>query len=416
MPAAILPALVALVAIALSAIYAASAPASVCESVDGGCAQRASSGACEQCADLLSKSTWGPLNARARATLFIAAAATGELGSGLRSCAQVMLAADFESPLEKEIGAAGSSSRGAAAAVDLKEGFACLIPEAELLSVTTARSLFKTPGDGRQAQLLSDPRPAAKNTAGDERGQLALLVMRERARPRSKLAPYIHTFLSAPPPDLPAAWDPQSEEGKARRGALAASQPGGINGSRLLLRADFVRRSIARHYAQLVPRAISAMPSSLSEGLPCSLGSSLGGSLGGKPKQGASSCSHEELSAVYSLQRFVEVWCAITARDFVNSRQLTSAEPLGAGGTPFPATFLVPLIDLMNHGGAESTMRVTYDLKLRGFVMRAVRRVLRGEQLTFRYSSQLCREEAFTIYGFSDQSFLPCTTTVVPGD
>lgn len=337
--------------------------------------------------DLHLRASWDTLNASSRATLFVAAAATGKLGSGLQVCASVMEATEFPYQL-----ASGETvlSRGAAAATDLEESFACLIPEAALLSATTVRSLLESQAPlGGQARQLLDHRVTA-GTAAAERGLLALLLIRERARERSVLAPYIHACLRLPL-EIPAGWDPHSDEGGAQRAALGASRPD------LLARADVVRRSIARHYAQLVPTAIDAMAAGLSEGLPCSL-----------DRPAPASCARKELEAIYSPQRFAEVWVAITSRDFVNSRQRASAEPLGTDGALFPATFLVPLVDLMNHGGAESTMRVAYDLKHRGFVMRAARRIARGEQLTFRYSTQLCREEAFTIYGFSDPAASPC--------
>ena len=57
---------------------------------------------------------------------------------------------------------------------------------------------------------------------------------------------------------------------------------------------------------------------------------------------------------------------------------------LGAGGVhPFPATFLVPLVDLMNHGGASCNVDVRFDRQRGGFVLAAKRAIQTGDELRF---------------------------------
>ena len=216
----------------------------------------------------------------------------------------------------------------------------------------------------------------------DDRALLAVLLLREGAKEHSPLLPYIQSFLQLPP-GVPAGWDPSTDAGAARRAELQASNP------RALVMADALRRLIAKKYDAIVPAAIEWTVSTNS--------SPLGSAHGGR----------EELARTYSLARFRDVWLAIASRDFTNSLQATNPKPLDRG-LPFPATFLVPLIDLMNHGGSNSNVAVSFDhTRRRGFVMTARRAIRRGEELRFNYG-MLCAEKSLMMYGFADEEMETC--------
>ena len=88
----------------------------------------------------------------------------------------------------------------------------------------------------------------------------------------------------------------------------------------------------------------------------------------------------------FSVQRFTEIWLSMRSRTFDDD---------GYG-------FIVPLACLMNHPsmGDESNVALSYDARRGGVVMRAKRRISKGEELTYSYGSGLCRERALLVYGF----------------
>ena len=335
--------------------------------------------------DLLATSTWSALNASARATLFAAGAEAGLLGSDLQSCGTYMTAALFRH--------GGVDIRGAAASKDIEAGFVCAIGEDELISVATVRAMLgsefiglqELPGSRGEGVVAAPSGETLKRRTSEDRALMAVLLLRERSRAKSRLAPYIHTFLQLPE-GVPAGWDSDTPLGAERRSMLKATHPA------LLEKADMLRAVIAQKYAQLVPEALKRLPDLLSEGLPCSENAA---------------CEEEELARFYSVERFAEVWLAISSRDFVNSLQEKSSTPLD-GAYPFPTTFLVPLFDLMNHDRARPTTEVSYDARRRGFVMQTTRFVRKGEELLFSYGAQLCRENALGRYGFADPDMDPC--------
>jgi len=109
---------------------------------------------------------------------------------------------------------------------------------------------------------------------------------------------------------------------------------------------------------------------------------------------------------MYSLDRFRQAWLAIASRDFTNTLQAASPTPLD-DGHPFPATFLVPIVDLMNHGGGASNVDVRFDRRRGGFVLTATKSIRRGEELRFSYG-KLCAEQALLTYGFADDDMVAC--------
>ena len=262
--------------------------------------------------------------------------------------------------------------RGAVATFDLPKDSGCIVGRDELISIATVRSMAGEPLLGVQSLPSSRPRIGkhATRSAAEDRALTTLLLLREQSRPSSPLMPYIRTFLDGAADVVPAAWDEER---------LQALSP------ELVARARSIRKTLAQSYADLVPAAIDALPDVLGEGL----------------QQGQS------LADVYSLERFTQLCVALRSRDFVNTLQESSAEPGLDRGQPFPAAFLVPLLDLMNHA-SDNNVRVTYDLKRHGFVMRVLRPVQRGEELTISYGSTLCRQHAMSMYGFGDD-LLPCS-------
>jgi len=208
--------------------------------------------------DLWSASTWAPLNESACALRFISAAAAGKLGSGLQSCARQMTATS-------EYG-----MRGAAATGEHGPGSViCSVSEEGLLSVSTVRTMMDDvfvrslrPSGRRRSGMaashgVSDPAATGATTdtllrqPSDDRALLAVLLLRERAKEHSPLAPYIRSFLHLPA-GVPSGWDPATEEGAARRAELQFSNP------KALLMADLLREQIATTYLALVPAAIEA--------------------------------------------------------------------------------------------------------------------------------------------------------------
>jgi hypothetical protein len=332
-----------------------------------------------------SSHVWTALDESARADLFVAAAKSELLDSRLQSCGAYMTPAYFRH--------GDAVIRGAAASADIETGFMCVVNQDHLISVATVRAMLgselirlQTLPGSRGDGITAHSGETLRRRVSEDRALMAVLLLRERSRSRSRLAPYIHAFLQLPD-GVPAGWDGQTPEGAERRSLLKATSPA------LLEKADMLRAVIAQKHAQLVPKALEQLPGVLSEGLPCSVG--------------AAGCGKEELARYYSVERFAQVWLAISSRDFVNSLQEKSETPLD-GAHPFPTTFLVPLADLMNHDQSRPTVEVSYDVHRRGFVLQATRLVREGEELLFSYGSQLCRQTSLGRYGFVDSDMDAC--------
>ena len=292
------------------------------------------------------------------------------------------------------------------ALLTIEPGFVCHVGDAGLLSIASVRSAL-----GREFIALQDLRSLHAEVtqphrkAGHERSLLAVLLLREAGRQRSPHMPYIMAFLKLPK-QLASGWDPTTAAGASMR---EAANP------RLKAAADVDRAQIARQHAALVPAAIDALPTVLGEGL----------------ADVASGSMREDLARFYSAQRFTETWLALRSRDFTNTVQEQRVEERRRGGgvaprstreeeeeeeaESFPAAFLAPQIDLMNHGGSESNVAVRYDLKRRGFSMTATRRIPKGQELRFSYGQRLCREMALLTYGFSDGDMPPCPSAATSG-
>ena len=305
--------------------------------------------------DLTWRTTWASLGAVARADLYLAAAAAGKLDKGLISWARIMQSG------ESQYG--NVLVRGALATTDIPPGVIGIIDKPATISLeTVVDRLHSQYGDhpvlGAEISLIT----SLVREPTDERSLLALLLLRESTRAASPLMPYLLTFLTRAHENVPSAWDPNTDEGLARRAGLD-SLPGGPT---LIQAADALRTHIMERYAELVPRALTSLPNLL----------------------GVAGDADDPVQPhqVYSSQRFAEIWLAIRTRAFET--------PAGFG-------VLVPVGDLMNHPpeGEESNVEIEPSSG-GGFVMRAKRHIKRGEQMTLSYGESLTAERALLIYGF----------------
>ncbi|KAL1523842.1 hypothetical protein AB1Y20_018763 [Prymnesium parvum] len=313
-------------------------------------------GAAPRAEQLFLRSTWARLDAPARAALYLRSAAAGRLGDGLQPCAGLLEPAAFAR--------GGTRVRGAMASVDLRGGEMCTLGEGALLTVASVRKQLGESSSGRprlsqEVASLGD----LVQSAADERALLALLLMREDARASSPLMPYLQALLHRAHEHIPSAWDPSSAEGAERRAELERDA-----GPRTLRAADELRRVISAHYTALVPRALEQLPTLLLDGVVD--------------------------AEYYSEQRFIEFWLSIRSRSFENN---------GFG-------VLVPLACLLNHPPTHepSNVELQYVAQRNGFVMKATRHIKQGEELTYSYGSNLCKERALLVYGFVQDGMPSC--------
>jgi len=309
--------------------------------------------------DLFLAATWEPLNAVARADLYLAAAGAGKLGEDsydLIPAAQLIQPGEF--PYGNQL------VRGAMAADDIPPSVFCVIGEGALISLASmVRNLGRKYSDQNQLLLSReiDSIESLVLTPADERALLTLLIMREATRTSSPFVPYIMSFLHSAHEHIPSAWDPTSTEGAKRRAGLAGLDQ--LGGPTLLSAADELRKVILNNYETLVPRALEKLPRLL----------------------GVIGPDVVDVADVYTIQRFAEIWLAIRSRSFQND----------AHG------MLVPLACLMNHPveGQDSNVEIRVDANL-GVLFRAKRYIKRGEQLTYSYGDNLRAERALLVYGF----------------
>ena len=302
--------------------------------------------------DLFRASTWTPLDAIARADLYLAAAEAGQLGEEYHHL--IPLARLIE-PGEFPYG--NHLIRGAKATADIPPSTQYNIGERALLSVPSLLHKLHSEhtNDDDHPPLNIDAIEALITTPADERSLLTILLLREASRPSSPVMPYILTFLRSAHENIPSSWDPTSPTGANRRAALA----GLPNGPTLLHAADELRKHIIVNYGRFVPQALERFPQ-----------------LFGVDVEG---------SEVYSVQRFIEIWLAVRSRSFQN----------GAHGV------LVPLACLMNHPVEGENANVEIGVGSdNGLVLRAMRFIERGEQLTYSYGDGLTAERALLVYGF----------------
>jgi len=305
--------------------------------------------------DLFRASTWAPLNAVARADLFVAAAEAGKLGENnydLIPAAQLVEAGEFQY--------GNQLVRGAKAISDIPASVFCVIGEDALISLASVvRSLDRRYSD--RAALSVEIRAIAGlvTAPADERALLTLLLLREASRTSSPLMPYMMSFLRSAHEHIPSAWDPATAEGASRRRGIIALD----GGATLLTAADEIRKVMSENYAALVPRALEKLPHLL----------------------GVTGPDQVDVTELYTFQRFAEIWLAIRSRSFQN----------GAHGV------LVPLACLMNHPaeGEESNVEIQVGSD-GGMVLKATRHIKRGDQLTYSYGADLLAERALLVYGF----------------
>lgn len=340
-----------------------------CAAVQQACAHSSVHSTCVRCADLHAHATWAPLNASERAKLFVAAAAAGRLGAGMKQCASAMQPAVFAK------GAAGVSVQGAAAARDLAQGkLLCYLGADALVTPEWAAALL-----GPSLTRLQSAAPQQREpSVGDMRALITLAMLREGQRATSPLMPYLRAFADPAVANLPLAWDPDDEMGAARLAALDQSVRGAVQTTRSQLAND--RDNIVRAALDEGGTAAAA----LAEGLPCD-----------KIVAGESSgCTRAAIEDAYSLPRFAAVFASLRSRDFVMA------------GRPLVA----PVVVLMNHHEPPN-VKIDFDTRAHGFVLRMVRSVRQGDELLIAYADGLCREYAMYAYGFVTDDMKGCSTT-----
>ena len=134
-------------------------------------------------------STWEPLDAAARAELYVGAAGTGLLGQELRACARLIQPAAFAYD--------GMVVRGAAAVEELSPSILCSIGDGAILSLATVKAMLSS-SLGELDPLLSreiEGLEALVTSPAEERSLLAVLFIREAGRASSPLMPYMQALL-----------------------------------------------------------------------------------------------------------------------------------------------------------------------------------------------------------------------------
>lgn len=304
--------------------------------------------------DLFRASTWTPLDAIQRADLYLAAAEAGKLGEHLH---QLIPLARLIEPGEFPCG--NQLVRGAKATASIPPSILCTIGERASISVPSIVHMLRREHTNLSHEL--DAIGSLVSSPADERSLLALLILREASRPSSPVMPYVLTFLRGAHEHIPSSWDPASPAGADRRASLAGLD----NGPALLHAADELRKHIVENYLHFVPQALERLPQLL----------------------GVTTGPDDDIDVakeLYSMQRFIEVWLAIRSRSFQN----------GAHGV------LVPLACLMNHPAEGEKANVEIGVGAdHGLVVRAVRNIEIGEQLTYSYGN-LTAERALLVYGF----------------
>ena len=134
---------------------------------------------------LFQASTWAPLDANARAELYVASAAVGLLGEDIRACARLMQPAEFQYGADLIV-------RGAAASADLPPEVLCTIGEGAFLSIATVQRILSRDSlnmDEQNMPLLKEiaSLDGLSVTPANERALLAVLLMREGGRTASPL-------------------------------------------------------------------------------------------------------------------------------------------------------------------------------------------------------------------------------------
>ena len=319
--------------------------------------------------DYNARTTWANLSLEEHSARWESYMNSGQIGF---RCPKVATAFFWYQSLRARI-------RGAKATTDIEAGeVVCSVPVGSLFSdMTVGNTSLRILQESLNAhQKVAEGPPGAKRNSKmrrlDERGLMALLVLRETARTRSHLMPYAALILTHDVEGVPMLWpddSPRWRRASPMLRSLAATS----------------RASAERNFEAIVPAAISRFGAVLSEGLECAAPS---------PGGGHPSCSHAELAAVYSRERFLRTYAIIAARDWV----------LPVYGRH--RAFLAPVIDMLNYG--QVGLRGRFDDKAGAFVVRATTPIKAGSELLFFYGS-FCSDIAINMYGFAPAGSVSCT-------
>ena len=211
-------------------------------------------------------------------------------------------------------------------------------------------------GPTRRAGEPLQNRAAAAGSAGwhvdPVKAMLAFFVLREGSRSSSRWMPYIKGLLEAHSAEnIPLTWAPDSP----RHQTIS---------EHLRTMAAAHRRHALTAYRSVMPDALSRFPAVLGEGLPA----------GGPP-----------LAAVYSLEKWLEVYAMLRARDWIL--------PMYGKSEPF----LAPVIDMLNYG--QIGIRVRFDNARQEFVATATKAFPAGQEMLFYYGT-FCTDDMRDMYGF----------------
>ena len=192
------------------------------------------------------------------------------------------------------------------------------------------------------------------------KAMLAFFVLREGSRSSSRWMPYIKGLLEAHSAEnIPLTWAPDSP----RHQTIS---------EHLRTMAAAHRRHALTAYRSVMPDALSRFPAVLGEGLPA----------GGPP-----------LAAVYSLEKWLEVYAMLRARDWIL--------PMYGKSEPF----LAPVIDMLNYG--QIGIRVRFDNARQEFVATATKAFPAGQEMLFYYGT-FCTDDMRDMYGFVTPTARPC--------
>ena len=99
------------------------------------------------------------------------------------------------------------------------------------------------------------------------------------------------------------------------------------------------------------------------------------------------------LAAVYSLEKWLEVYAVLRARDWIL--------PMYGKSEPF----LAPVIDMLNYG--QIGIRVRFDNARQEFVATATKAFPAGQEMLFYYGT-FCTDDMRDMYGFVTPTARPC--------
>ena len=263
------------------------------------------------------------------------------------------------------------SLRGAVALEDIVAGEDfCAVPIHALVSRWSVANSSLAP------LLLQSRRQAIWR--GDETHALAVFMLREGARAASIHAPYVLGVLGSVNLSTPRLW----EDDDARLRALSPTE-------RVLRRV--YRQGIEDAHRSLTSNGFAALARALSEGV---------------AECGAGQCSAEQLSTIYSLERFRRLVATVESRAYA----IRTYEAHDEDATESPwlnRRIAAPMLDYFNFG--EVGVRKWFSPTRHEMVASATRPIRKGAELLHRYADECADALKFShTFGFSPASASSC--------